>query len=84
MATKKANPEVEIEETKSPEVKTVKIKLPILRGQKDQSVFVCVNGAPYLILRGKEVEVPENVYNVLKNSERALDEADAYIASVAN
>lgn len=95
MATKKENPVVETDttivnesseavEAKIPEVKKVKIKLPVLRGQKDQSVFVCVNGAPYLIVRGQEVEVPENVYNVLKNSERALDEADAYIASVAN
>lgn len=84
MATKKVNPEVETEEVNAPETKKVKIKLPVLRGQKDQSVFVGVNDETYQIIRGQEVEVPEYVAEIIRNSERALDEADAYIASVAN
>ena len=95
MATKKENPVVETDttivnesseavEAKTPEVKKVKIKLPVLRGQKDQSVFVGVNDETYQIIRGQEVEVPEYVAEIIKNSERALDEADEYIASVAN
>ena len=78
------NETVKTEEAKTPEIKKVKIKLPVLRGQKDQSVFVGVNDETYQIVRGQEVEVPEYVAEVLNNSERALDEADAYIASVAN
>lgn len=95
MATKKENPVVKTDttivnesseavEAKTPEVKKVKIKLPVLRGQKDQSVFVGVNDETYQIIRGQEVEVPEYVAEIIRNSERALDEADAYIASVAN
>ena len=65
-------------------VKKVKVKLPLLRGQKDQSVFVAVNGESYQIMRGVEVEVPYYIKYLLDKRERALDEADAYIASVAN
>lgn len=81
MTTKKANPEVE---KKTSEVEMVKIKLPTIRGQKEQSVFVGVNAETFQIKRGVEVEVPYYVAAEINNSERALDEADAYIASVAN
>lgn len=56
-------------ETKTP--KKVKIKLPLTRGEKDD-VYVGVNGKTYLIKRGEEVEVPESVVEVLKNSEDML------------
>ena len=79
-----ANEVTEAVEAKAPKLKKVKIKLPVLRGQKDQSVFVGVNDETYQIIRGQEVEVPEYVAEIIRNSERALDEADAYIASVAN
>lgn len=65
-------------------VKKVKIKLPKLRDSKDQSVFVGVNDETYLIQRGVEVEVPDYVAEIIHNSERALDEADEYIAAVSN
>lgn len=52
-------------------VKKVKIKLPLTRTEKDD-VFVGVNGKTYLIKRGEEVEVPESVAEVLKNSEDML------------
>lgn len=44
------------------------IRLPIT-GNGDDDVFVSVNGYKYLIQRGKEVEVPKFVAEVLKNSE---------------
>ena len=81
MATAKANPEAT---EKSKNIEKVKVKLPLLRGRKNQTVFVAVNGKSYLIKRGEEVEVPYSVKYLLDKSERALDEADAYIASVAN
>ena len=44
------------------------IRLPIT-GNGDDDVFVSVNGYKYLIQRGKEVEVPCFVAEVLRNSE---------------
>lgn len=44
------------------------IRLPIT-GNGNDDVFVSVNGYKYLIQRGKEVEVPRFVAEVLKNSE---------------
>ena len=44
------------------------IRLPIT-GNGDDDVFVSVNGYKYLIQRGKEVEVPRFVAEVLRNSE---------------
>ena len=55
--------------------KKVKVTLPLLEGKNvSQDVFVCVNFKPYQIRRGEEVEIPESVYNVLKESNRAKDE----------
>lgn len=62
MAEKKA-------ETVKP--KTVKIKLPLTRYEKDD-VYVAINGKSYLIKRGETVEVPEAVVEVLENKERML------------
>lgn len=42
------------------------------------SLFVSVNGKSYLIERGKEVEIPKSVYEVIINSmnqKRATEEA---------
>ncbi len=71
------------ETVKKESVKKVKITLPKLRDSKDQSVFVGVNDETYLIQRGVEVEVPEYVKKILDNREKALDEADAFIASTS-
>ena len=46
----------------------VTIRLPIT-GNGEDAVFVSVNGYKYLIQRGKEVEVPRFVAEVLNNSE---------------
>ena len=54
--------------------KTVKIKLH--RDRKDQEdLFVCVNERTWIVKRGVEVEVPECVAEVIRNSEEMLQEA---------
>jgi hypothetical protein len=57
--------------------KTVKIILPLTRTEKND-VPVGVNGRTWLIQRGKEVEVPECVAEVLRHSEEMLSEAMAF------
>ena len=42
---------------------------------EQQSVFVCVNGRTFQVPRGKAVEVPEPVYEVLENARRQLEAA---------
>ena len=54
--------------------KTVKIRLPITTELKDD-VFVSVNARTWLIQRGKEIEVPECVAEVLRNQEIQLEQA---------
>lgn len=84
MATKKKTedlaPEVEaVEEVKAPKAeKTVKIKIPRERDNKEDAVFVSVNERTWLIKKGIEVEVPECVAKVLELREKALDEAYDY------
>lgn len=63
--------------------KKVKVKIPITRTETDD-VYVALNGHPYLIQRGKEVEVPVGVAKILKRSEDMLAEAMAYEASVGD
>ena len=57
--------------------KKVRIKIPLSRTEKDD-VYVGVNGKTYLIKRGEEVEVPENVAKVLSRKEKMLEIAMAY------
>lgn len=69
--------------TKAPEKgeKMVKIKLP--RDRKDQdAMFVSVNERTWLIKRGVEVEVPECVAEVIRNSELMQDEAYVFESNV--
>lgn len=61
--------------------KTVKIRLPITREQKDD-VFVSVNARTWQIQRGKEIEVPECVAEVLRNQEIQLEQAMLFHESV--
>lgn len=44
-------------------------------GTEQQSEFVCVNGRTFQVPRGKAVEVPEPVYEVLENARRQLEAA---------
>lgn len=47
------------------------------RGQmtEEQSQFVCVNGRTFQVPKGKPVQVPLPVYEVLENSRRMREEA---------
>lgn len=51
--------------------KTVTIKLPLTRSEKED-VFVGINGRSWLLQRGIEVEVPWNVMKVLQRQEKML------------
>ena len=73
-ATKTANKETAKE-------KLVKIRIPRERDRQDD-VFVCVNGRTWLIQRGVEVEVPECVAEVIRNAEDVADKAYAFYDSV--
>lgn len=55
----------------------VKVMLPIIN-ENDMTQYVAVNGRSFLIRRGEEVEVPESVAEVLKNSENQKREALRY------
>lgn len=52
----------------------VKVKLPRPRGNEEKHLFVGVNGIGYLIERGKEVEVPRSVAEVIERSEEVADD----------
>jgi hypothetical protein len=62
--------------------KTVKIKLPLTRTEKDD-VYVAVNGKSYLIKRGETVEVPACVAEVLQHKEEMLAQAMEFEAQAA-
>ena len=51
------------------------ITLPRAGGTEQQSEFVCVNGRTSQVPRGKAVEVPAPVYEVLENARRQLEAA---------
>lgn len=75
MAAKKENiPEIENEIPEQGERK-VRIVLPFDDQAGDQ--FVSVNDRTWLIRRGEEVEVPECVYEVLRERDRAVMKAHA-------
>lgn len=61
--------------------KTVKIRLPITKDMKDD-VFVSVNARTWQIQRGKEIEAPECVAEVLRNQEIQLEQAMLFHESV--
>ena len=61
--------------------KLVKIRIPRDRN-RDDDVFVCVNGRTWLIKRGIEVEVPECVAEVIRNAEAVEEQAYAFADSV--
>lgn len=65
-------------EAKKPETKPadklVTIRLPLTRSERDD-VYVSVNNRTWLIQRGKEVQVPECVAEVLQHQEEMLEQA---------
>ena len=63
--------------------KRVKVKIPKLRGHNAvQEEFFSVNGKNYIIKRGEEVEIPEEVAEVIRNAEKAEDYAMDYAESI--
>ena len=58
---------------------TVRIQLPRAGKDEEKIVFVGVNGKGYAIERGKEVEVPLSVAEVLRNSEAFQDKLEAFL-----
>ena len=67
--------------TETAKEKLVKIRIPRERDRQDD-VFVCVNGRTWLIKRGVEVEVPECVAEVIRNAEDVAEQAYAFMDSV--
>ena len=67
---------------KKPERRSV--TLPRARGDEERQITVGVNGKFYTIPRGKEVEVPKEVYDELMRSRDAenfmLDQRDEMLA----
>ena len=64
------------------EKKTVKIRLPLTRNEKED-VFVGLNGKTYLIKRGVDVEVPIGVAEILERKEQMLEIAMEYESAAA-
>ena len=62
------------------ETKRVTVRLPRLNGQNAiQEEFFSVNGKNYRIKRGETVEIPEEVAEVIRNSEKAEEYAMNYV-----
>ena len=60
--------------------KKVTVKLPRLAGQNaNQDEFYSVNGRNYMIQRGKEIEIAEEVAEVIRNAEQAEEYAMKYV-----
>ena len=64
--------------------KRVQVRLPRLSGQNAiQEEFFSVNGKNYIIKRGETVEIPEEVAEVIRNSEKEEEYAMRYVESLA-
>lgn len=67
---------------KTEEKNTVKIRLYKDNDKYKDDVQVIINGKVYLIQRGKEVEVPEAVAEVLENAQKQEQLAIEYSDSI--
>lgn len=56
----------------------VPVFLPRASAKAENFVLVGLNGKAYKIMRGTEVRVPRPVYDILRESTRMQDKADAY------
>lgn len=62
------------------ESKRVQVKLPRFSGQNAvQEEFFSVNGRNYIIKRGEYVDVPEEIAEVIRNSEKDEEYAMRYV-----
>lgn len=64
--------------------KMVTINIPLERGKVNQDVYVAVNGKPYQLKRGIDIEVPKSVAEAIKLSEEQLFKAYEYQAAMAS
>ena len=63
--------------------KQVKVIFPVERGKNaDKDIVLTVNGKSYQIQRGKEVTIPEYLYDVYLCSEAAKNEAAEFIEEI--
>ena len=70
----------EVKTTTKKEARRVTVRLPRLKGHNArQEEFYSVNGKNYIIRRGINVEVPEEVAEVIRNNEQAEEYAMNYI-----
>ena len=60
----------------------VKIKIPLTRSEKED-VWGAINGSPFLIKRGADVEVSKSVVELLENSDKQYAEAMEYEAQAS-
>lgn len=74
--------EVKTEEVKTPKKKkieadeTIEVRLPRLSGvNANQDEFFSVNYKNYIIKRGEYVKVPKELYEVIRNGEKAEEAA---------
>ena len=69
-------------EQEPPREKLVRIRLPLIPNVEHQEAqFVSCNGRDYVIPRGVDMEVPECIVEILRNSENAMLEAYRYEAA---
>ena len=65
--------------------KKVVVTLPRLRGHNaNQEEFFSVNFKNYIIKRGKQVEIPEELAEVIRNGEKAEEYAMNYVEDLDN
>jgi hypothetical protein len=69
--------------TKPTAQKRVKIKIPLTRTEKED-VWGAINGVPFLIKRGAEVEVSNSIAELLENSDNQNAEAMEYEAQLSS
>lgn len=63
--------------------KRVTVKLPRLHGQNAiQEEFFSINGKRFMIQRGKEVEIPENLEKLILDNEKAEEYALSYVENL--
>lgn len=48
--------------------KTIKVDVPFLPGVKDDVLFVGLNGHKFYFKRGEKAEMPQDVYQILKDT----------------
>lgn len=81
--TEQTAPETAPETVEATKEKMVSIRLPLTK-EDTRPVYVRVNGRKWGIPRGKRVEVPECVAEVLDHAEAQMLEAIQYSESVQN